>query len=78
MRWDWTSLDQQERADFSVFRTLLAGRLTSAETVEWALKIGRDQTIKRMAILDSWMGLRAGKLSEPWRSAWRMIEEAWD
>jgi hypothetical protein len=71
-------LDQQTRDDLAVLRTLLAGRLASTETIEWALTLGREQRLKRMAILDLVNGPEGGKLAEPWRSAWRMIEEAWD
>jgi len=78
MRTDWISLNQRERSDFTVLTAFLSGRLASVGTIHWALAIKRDETVKRIAVLALLDSPQGRKLGEPWRSAWRLIEEAWD
>ncbi len=56
----------------------LKGRLEDKETIEWAVGLGPSEIVKRQAILN-WLDREDGiNLREPWRSAWRLIEESWE
>jgi hypothetical protein len=78
MRWEWTSLTPRERVDASILTAFLSGRLASVEAIDWALAVERVEKVKRSVILDLIDSPEGRKLGEPWRSAWRLIEEAWD
>ena len=66
--------------DHEVMRSTIAflkGRLAEKETIEWAAGLTPDEIVKRQAILH-WLDREDGtNLREPWRSAWRLIEESW-
>jgi len=67
--------------DYDAVRTLTAflhGRLSEQHTIDWALRTKPHETIKRTAVLQALELLEARQLSDPWRSAWRLIEEGWD
>ena len=56
----------------------LKGRLEKKETIEWAVGLGPNEIVKRQAVLH-WLDRDDGTtLREPWRSAWRLIEESWE
>ena len=70
------------RAEFAVYRAssaFLDGRLEERTTVDWALRLKHEpiDTIKRRALLDL-VEHPGQQLKEPWRSAWRLIEESWN
>ena len=71
------SLNAEDQATVRSTVALLEGRLEEKETIEWALSLGPDN-IKRRAILHLVNTSEGIKLREPWRSAWRLIEEFWD
>jgi hypothetical protein len=74
----WTSLDQHERSIFRATVAFLNDRLAEASTIEWAVGLGPDKRIERIAIenlLSNEKQLAATQ--EPWRTAWRFIEESW-
>ncbi|KRG79140.1 hypothetical protein ABB30_01680 [Stenotrophomonas ginsengisoli] len=56
----------------------LHGRLSERPIIEWALRSKPHEIVKRVAVLQSLEFLDAKQLKEPWRSAWRLIEESWD
>lgn len=56
----------------------LANRLAERGTVDWALRLRDSDTVKRLAVLHLLEGPEGGKLTEPWKSAWRLIEESWN
>jgi hypothetical protein len=56
----------------------LNGRLEERATVHWALHLKPNDTIKRLAVLDLIDSSYGRKIREPWRSAWRLIEESWN
>ncbi len=65
-------------SDLAVYRTtfaFLVGRLEEKETVDWGLRLKPLDEIRRLVVLDL---LDVGKISEPWQSAWRLIEESWN
>jgi hypothetical protein len=53
-------------------------RLSERRIVDWALRTKPHEIVKRIAVLQSLEFLDANQLKEPWRSAWRLIEESWD
>ena len=78
MRPRWVNLNEQDRAAFRATIAFLNGRLEERATVDWALRLKPNDTIKRLALLDLIDSPDGRKISEPWRSAWRLIEESWN
>ncbi|OWV78221.1 hypothetical protein ATY78_13655 [Rhizobium sp. R635] len=73
----WAFLDPQARDTFRATVAFLHKRLAEQGTIDWALRLKRDQHVERMAIEDLLSGPGALKLQEPWATAWRLIEESW-
>ena len=78
MRPRWAILSHQDRETFRAVSAFLNGRLEEREIVDWALHLRPSEDIKRIAVLDLIDSPYGRKLSEPWRSAWHLIEESWD
>ena len=78
MRPRWTNLNELDRAAYRATITFLVGRLEERATVDWALRLKPNDTIKRLALLELIDSPDGRKISEPWRSAWRLIEESWN
>jgi len=74
----WLHLSEQDREAFSIAQAFLRDRLEEKSTLHWAIGLKSEDAIKRMAILDLVGGPVAPPISEPWRSAWRLIEESWN
>lgn len=77
MKSPWLLFNDRDR---DVVRTLMAflhGRLSERSIVEWALRSKPHEIVKRAAVLQSLELADAKELKEPWRSAWRLIEESW-
>jgi len=72
------SLNERDQTTVRSTVAFLEGRLEEKETVEWALGLGPGDVVKRWAILHLLNTPVGRDLREPWRSAWRMIEESWD
>ena len=72
------SLNAKDQATVRSTVAFLEGRLEKKETIEWALSLGPDNILKRRAILHLLNTSEGISLREPWRSAWRLIEEFWD
>ena len=72
MRTEWTHLNEAERGAFTVLMAFLNGRLDSAATINWALQLGPGESVKRAAVLQLVDSPEGRKLTEPWRTAWRM------
>ena len=72
------SLNARDQATVRSTVAFLESRLEEKETVEWALSLGPDNILKRRAILHLLNTPEGISLREPWRSAWRLIEEFWD
>lgn len=77
MRPRWANLNEQDRAAFRVIFAFLNGRLEDRATIDWALRLKSNNTIEHLALLDLIDSPDGQKISEPWRSAWRLIEESW-
>jgi hypothetical protein len=73
----WAYLDEQERSVFRAAIAFLDGRLTDPSTIEWALRLGPDRRIERIAIENLLSSPNARITEEPWGTAWRLIEESW-
>ncbi len=78
MRPRWANLNELDRAAFSATIAFLTGRLAERATVDWGLRLKANDTIKRLALLDLIDSPEGRKISEPWRSAWRLVEESWN
>ena len=78
MRPTWVNLNELDRTAFHAARAFLNGRLEERATVDWALGLKLSDTIKRLAVLDLIDSSHGRKIGEPWRSAWRLIEESWN
>lgn len=73
----WAYLDEQERSVFRAAIAFLTGRLADTSTVEWALRLGPNNRIERIAI-ENLLSSPDGRIfEEPWATAWRLIEESW-
>lgn len=72
------SLNAKDQATVRSTVAFLEGRLEEKETIEWALSLDPDNILKRRAILHLLNPPKGISLGEPWRSAWRLIEEFWD
>ena len=73
----WAYLDPQDRETFRIVIAFLNKRLAEQGTIDWALKLKPGQRIERIAVEDLLTSPGARDLSEPWASAWRLIEESW-
>ena len=78
MRPWWVNLNELDQAAFRATISFLVGRLEERATVDWALRLKPNDTIKRLALLKLIDSPDGRKISEPWRSAWRLIEESWN
>jgi hypothetical protein len=74
----WSVLSARDRDVYRIVTAFVSGRMSERGTLEWALQLRRSETAKRLALLDIVDSPEGQKLSEPWRSAWRLIEESWD
>ena len=73
-----SSLNEADRTTLETMVEFLRGRLEEKETIDWALAPDPDGYLKRWAILQLLARKEQANLGEPWRSAWRLIEEFWD
>jgi hypothetical protein len=80
MRARWGSLKSPDLVAYRATMAFLNGRLEQRETVEWALRLKTSDAVKRAAILDliDSSSLAQKTISEPWLSAWRLIQESWE
>jgi len=72
------NLKKTEHAAYDATIAFLKDRLEERATVDWALRLEPTDTIKRSALLDRIDSPEGRNISEPWRSAWRLIQESWD
>lgn len=70
-------LDEHSRARLQTTVAFLEGRLSERATVEWAIGLKQSDQVQRIAVQNLLLGNGARKLTEPWRTAWRLIEESW-
>ncbi|MBT9499800.1 MAG: hypothetical protein IV092_01045 [Burkholderiaceae bacterium] len=71
--------EQFSDTDERILRTTVAfvdGRLNEFQVIDWAARLRPDELAKRTAILRS-LDRSGNLLQEPWKSAWRFIEEYW-
>ena len=73
----WTNLNDKDRAAFLAIASFLTGRLEERATIDWALRLKANETLKRLAVSNQIDNPEGRRISEPWRSAWRLIEESW-
>src|SRR5882757_1645767 len=73
----WVRLDARQQSAFRATIAFLSGRLQERATIEWALTLRKDDLVPRTALDELIDGAEGRKLIEPWRSAWRLIQESW-
>jgi hypothetical protein len=78
MRRYWEELNESDRAAFRAAAAFLNGRLEDRATVDWAIQLKHNDKIKRFALLYLIDSPNGEKISEPWQTAWRLIEESWN
>ena len=78
MRSHWLLLNDRDRDAVRTLMAFLNGRLSERHILDWALRTKPHEIIKRTAVLQSLELLDTKQLKDPWRSAWRLIEESWD
>lgn len=74
----WGALSDRDRAAYRAAMFFLENRLEERETIEWALRLNSNDEVKRLAILQLIDQSQRGKILEPWKTAWRLIEESWN
>lgn len=74
----WSLLTAHDRDVYRLVSAFVTDRMTERDTLNWALQLRQNESAKRFALLDALDGLEGQKLAEPWRSAWRLVEESWD
>lgn len=74
----WSILGEEGRRSYRLATTFLSGRLDSRETIEWALSLKSSDESKKLALSDLVEGPEGAKIAEPWRTAWRLIQESWE
>ncbi len=78
MRLHQLRLSAQDEEITSSTVTLLGHRLNQKTTIDWALNLDACESAKRIGILRLLNGPEGLQLGEPWRTAWRLIEESWE
>ena len=70
-------LSQSEMHAFRTAQAFLSGRLEEASAVIWALSLTAKDRPQLAAIGTLLSSRELSSLKEPWREAWRLIEESW-
>ena len=70
-------LSQSEMHAFRTTQAFLTGRLGEAATVSWALNLKSQDRSQLAAVGSLFRSRDINKLKEPWKEAWRLIEESW-
>ncbi|WP_068878795.1 MULTISPECIES: hypothetical protein [unclassified Phenylobacterium] len=73
----WLAFDGRERDLFQLTVAFLEGRIAEPETLRWTLGLAAHEGVRRAAALEAVDRAVDAGLAEPWRSAWRLVEEAW-
>ena len=68
---------QQEWDAVRALALFLHGRLNERATLDWALRTTTRDAVQRSAILDILDTVDGRALPDPWRTAWRLVEEHW-
>ena len=74
----WANLSEQDRVIYRVTTEFLKDRFEERATIDWALQLAPHEIAKRSALLELISNRDNKKLSDPWKTAWRLIEESWD
>jgi hypothetical protein len=74
----WLNLNEKEQTGYRATVAFLNGRLEERATVNWALNLKPKDKFKQLALIDLLDRSDGLKINEPWRTAWRLIEEFWN
>jgi hypothetical protein len=69
-------LDEKARATVRAIANFLNGRLEESATIDWALHLNPNETVKRLALLELIDRADGRTFHEPWRTAWQLIQES--
>lgn len=78
MKYRWSDFSEQERGTLQIAIAFLSGRLEERDTIDWALKLTPSDRVMRVGVVEIINSPRERQISEPWRTAWRLIEESWN
>ena len=76
MRLVWRQLGESDRAAFWTAAEFLEGRLSDSSSVQWALDLEPGRRTERLAIAHVLHNKEFGRLKEPWKTIWSLIEES--
>ena len=71
-------LNERDREAVWITVAFLQDRLTDQTVIDWAITRNSNELIKRVAILQILDHPGPNRITEPWRTAWRLIEESWE
>lgn len=78
MKPSWITLNEPDRTALRTTMAFLNGRLQERATIDWAIRLKSNDTIKRLAVVELLESAYGRTVCDPWKSAWRLIEESWD
>jgi hypothetical protein len=73
----WANFTTRQRQLFQASAVFLEARAARTDTLLWALKLKPSEDVLKAALLTVVHDAIDDGLPEPWRSAWRLVEEAW-
>ena len=73
----WVGLSDGERERVRVAQAFLRGRLSERSMIDWALRLEPDRHAERYALNKILNAPRAPAVTEPFATAWRLVEESW-
>jgi hypothetical protein len=73
----WGALADRDRDLFQLTVAFLKGRIAEPETLRWALDLPTHDVVRRSATLEAVDRAVDAGMPGPWRTAWRLVEEAW-
>lgn len=76
MRVGWAEINGKNREEFNTIVAFLDGRLMERETIQWIVRLGKNDKIERFAILHL-IDQNNNKFDELWGEAYNFIEESW-
>ena len=74
----WANLREADRATLRTTIAFLTGRLQERASIEWALQLNYKDSALCSAVRALLEGPEGQEISDPWRSAWLLIEESWN
>ena len=77
MRGNWGITRRQGPSAFDAVCAFLDGRMEEHQTLDWAIRLEPQETLKRAAVIAVLDGAKGRSMAEPWKAAWHLLEESW-